>query len=80
MSMLDAELAKDGDPERLKTARANRPALQDALLRACEDQKWSLVTRKCMLDAKTAAETKDCVPSSSSESASESADLPPGAE
>lgn len=62
MTMLDAELAREGDPERLDTARANRPALQDALLKGCEEQKWSLSTRQCILDAKTATETKSCVP------------------
>lgn len=80
MGMLDAEVAKDGDPGRLKTARANRPALQDALLRACEEQKWSLATRQCMLDAKTAADTQSCVPTSTSESASEPTGTAPGAE
>jgi hypothetical protein len=64
MSMLDAEHARDGDPGRLKTARANRPALQDRLFKACEEQKWSLLTRQCILDAKTAAETSSCSPPS----------------
>jgi len=71
MSMLDAEHARDGDPDRLKTARANRPALQDALLKACEEQKWSILTRRCILDAKTASETKACSPVSSPQPESE---------
>jgi hypothetical protein len=78
MTMLDAELARDGDPERLDTARANRPALQDALLRGCEEQKWSLSTRQCMLDAKSATETKSCVPELIAPAVPESSGTAPG--
>ena len=62
MAILDAELARDGDPERLEAGRTNRPALQDALLKGCEKQKWSLSTKQCMLDAKTAADANTCAP------------------
>jgi hypothetical protein len=80
MSMLDAELARDGDPARQKHARANRPALQDGLLKACENQKWSRLTRQCILDAKTAAETKSCKPSSAPETESPPSSSPEGSE
>lgn len=62
MAILDAELARDGDPERLKAGRTHRPALQDSLLKGCERQKWSLSTKQCMLDAKTAADAETCAP------------------
>ena len=62
MAILDAELARDGDTERLEAGRTHRPALQDGLLKGCEKQEWSLTTRQCMLDAKTAADTETCAP------------------
>lgn len=65
MSMLKSELAKDADPERLKTARANLPTLQNALFKACQEQHWDQASRQCILDAKTAAETRACTPSAS---------------
>jgi hypothetical protein len=62
MKMIEEELAKDGDPDRLKTARANLPTLQNALLKACRVQEWDEASRKCILAAKTAAETTACNP------------------
>lgn len=62
MKMIEEEVAKDGDPDRLKTARANLPTLQNALLKACQVQEWDEASRKCILAAKTAAETTACNP------------------
>ena len=64
MAILDAELARDGDPERLEAGRTHRPALQDALLKGCEKQKWSLSAKQCVLNAKTVADAKTCAPTS----------------
>jgi hypothetical protein len=74
MSLVDAEQSRDGDRDRRKTARANRPALQNSLLKACEAQKWSLATRKCLSDAKSAADTKTCVPARAEPASEESGD------
>ena len=62
MRLVAAEQSRDGDRDRRKTARANRPALQSALLRVCESQEWSLATRQCLAEAKSAADSKTCVP------------------
>lgn len=62
VSLIRAELAKDGDAQRVKDARANLPTLQNALLEACESKKWNERVRKCIVDAKTTAETRECDP------------------
>jgi hypothetical protein len=62
IALARAELAKDADADRVKQARANLPTLQNALLQACEAQKWSPVVRQCITRAKTAAETRECEP------------------
>ena len=62
ISLVRAELAKDGDAERVKVARANLPTLQNALLKACEEKKWSQRVRSCITRARTTAETRECDP------------------
>jgi len=62
IDMARTELAKDGDADRLKVARANLPTLQNALVVACEDKKWSESSRRCIAEAKTPAETNECDP------------------
>ncbi|MCP4445685.1 MAG: hypothetical protein GY811_10150 [Myxococcales bacterium] len=62
ISLVRAELAKDSDADRAKTARANLPTLQNAILKACESEKWSPRVRKCITSAKAPAETKECAP------------------
>ncbi len=60
--LVRAELAKDGDAERLKQAQVNLPTLQNALLQSCEKEKWKPTVRRCIIDAKSAADTKECAP------------------
>lgn len=62
MRLVDTEQSRDGDRDRRKTARANRPALQNSLLKVCESQEWSLATRQCLAQATSAADSKTCVP------------------
>lgn len=59
IGLVRAELAKDGSSEQVKTASANLPTLQNAILEACEEKKWSRQSRECILSAKTAAETRE---------------------
>ena len=79
ITLVNAELAKDGDPARLKTARANLPTLQNALLKACQQQEWDKKSRQCILDASTADETQECAPALPSAARNESSptDNPP---
>tara|TARA_R110002096_G_scaffold143328_1_gene299115 strand:+ start:83869 stop:84243 length:375 start_codon:yes stop_codon:yes gene_type:complete len=62
IALARAEQAKDPDADRVKLARANLPTLQNALLQACEKQKWSSAVRECITRAKTPAETRECEP------------------
>lgn len=65
IGLVRAEMAKTGDAERIKTANANLPTLQNAILVACEEKNWSRASRDCITQAKTAAETRDnCEPAS----------------
>ncbi len=62
MSLLDTEQARDADRERLQKARVNRPALQNTLVKSCDEQKWSPATRTCIMDAKAPSDLVACAP------------------
>ncbi len=62
ITLVRAELTKDGDAKRLKQAQVNLPTLQNALLQSCEKEKWKPTVRRCIIEAKSAAQTKECAP------------------
>lgn len=57
-----AELARDNDTARTKTARVNLPTLQNAMVTACEEQKWPQSARRCLIEAKSAESAVACDP------------------
>jgi hypothetical protein len=60
--MVNKELAKEADPERLKQARLHLPTLQNAIVETCEKAEWSLEVRDCVVKAHTVAELVKCDP------------------
>ncbi len=64
-TMLRTEVAK-ASPEEQKQARANLPALQNAMLETCEKEKWDRATRNCILQAKLPSDMVQCKPTTSS--------------
>jgi hypothetical protein len=60
--MIRVELARESDPRRIEQGQANLPTLQSALASSCEESKWSEAVRRCVMDAKTAAQMSQCDP------------------
>lgn len=56
------QLVSDGDAERSEKANAVLPALREALVKRCTDEKWDLATRRCVAEAATAAALEKCAP------------------
>jgi hypothetical protein len=56
------QLEVDGDAERRAKAEALVPALREELVKRCSDEGWSLVTRRCIVDARSPAELERCEP------------------
>ena len=62
IELVRTELAKQKAGEARRAAQANLPTLKDAMTTACETQKWDRQSRKCILSARSAAETEACDP------------------
>jgi hypothetical protein len=56
------QLVSDGDAERSEKANAVLPALREALVKRCTDEKWDVATRRCVAEADTAAALEKCAP------------------
>lgn len=62
VELLERDVARGGDAERLAEARANLPPLRDALMQSCEDGQWSEAVRRCIAEAQNADELDACDP------------------
>lgn len=71
--MVNAELAKEGDAERLQQARRHLPTLQNSIQKTCEAAEWPQSTLECMVGARTVEELTACDPRSQSPSQSSGA-------
>lgn len=60
--LLERDIERGGDAERLAEARLNLPPLRDALVQSCEDGEWSDAVRRCIVDAQSADELDACGP------------------